>query len=114
MVPERLVQHIPQLMAWGNDAVDALGRHGVPLPRLRRPAHLLVPGRCPELAANEYLAGLVRSGFVFSLFASLVMGLHRSCFSGLAAGAVAGVGSTHKDSQSHDRDDHATTQINKA
>ena len=51
MVPERLVQHIPQLMAWGNDAVDALGRHGVPLPRLRRPAHLLVPGRCPEFAA---------------------------------------------------------------
>ena len=34
-----------------NDAVNALGLHAAFSTRLRRPANLLLPRRCPELAA---------------------------------------------------------------
>ena len=34
-----------------NDAVNALGSHAALSTRLRRPANLLPPRRCPELAA---------------------------------------------------------------
>jgi len=76
------------------------------------PSGLIAPSQLlGELAPHFCMAVLVRSGFDFSLFVGLVMGLYRGCFSLLAARAVTSVGTANEDSQKHDRDDHSATDV---